>query len=66
MIEIVNESGRWDNPVVTTVEPLTRFWVAEEYHQDYLQKNPEDTLVMPFTSIVTFKKATNQGRFFRS
>ena len=40
MIGIVNESGRWDDPVVTTLEPLTRFWPAEEYHQDYLQKNP--------------------------
>lgn len=40
MIEIVNDSERWDNPVVTTLEPLKRFWVAENYHQDYLQKNP--------------------------
>ena len=39
MIEIVNESGRWDDPVVTTLEPLTRFWLAEDYHQDYLVKN---------------------------
>ena len=40
MINIVNESGRWDGPVVTTLEPLTRFWPAENYHQDYLVKNP--------------------------
>ena len=40
MIEIVNESGRWENPVVTSLEPLQRFWPAEEYHQDYLVKNP--------------------------
>ena len=40
MIAIVNESGRWDNPVVTTLEPFTRFWPAENYHQDYLVKNP--------------------------
>ncbi|MEK7462024.1 MAG: peptide-methionine (S)-S-oxide reductase MsrA [Patescibacteria group bacterium] len=39
MIEIVNESERWQGPVVTTLEPLTRFWPAEDYHQDYLQKN---------------------------
>jgi peptide-methionine (S)-S-oxide reductase len=40
MIEIVNESERWDGLVVTSLEPVTRFWPAESYHQDYLQKNP--------------------------
>lgn len=40
MIAIVNDSERWDDPVVTTLEPLTRFWPAEDYHQDYLVKNP--------------------------
>ncbi len=40
MIEIVNESERWSDPVVTTLEPLTRFWAAEANHQDYLERNP--------------------------
>lgn len=39
-INIVNKSGRWKDKVVTTLEPFTKFWPAEEYHQDYLQKNP--------------------------
>lgn len=39
-INIVNNSDRWNNPVVTTIEPLDRFYVAEDYHQDYLQKFP--------------------------
>lgn len=39
-IKIVNDSKRWPGPVVTTLEPFTKFWKAEEYHQDYLQKNP--------------------------
>jgi peptide-methionine (S)-S-oxide reductase len=41
MIQIVNDSGHWKDPVVTTLEPFMKFWPAEEYHQDYLQKNPE-------------------------
>lgn len=40
MISIVNASGRWKDPVVTTLEPLGTFWPAEGYHQDYLVKNP--------------------------
>ena len=39
-ITIVNNSKRWKNPVVTAVEPLTKFNEAEDYHQDYLVKNP--------------------------
>lgn len=39
-IEIVNNSKRWNGPVVTTLEPLQKFYPAEDYHQDYLQKNP--------------------------
>jgi len=39
-IKIVNNSKRWKDSVVTTLEPLMRFYKAEEYHQDYLQKNP--------------------------
>lgn len=39
-IELVNKSGRWPDPVVTTLEPLTKFWPAEAYHQGYLRKNP--------------------------
>jgi methionine-S-sulfoxide reductase len=38
--ERANKSGRWKNPVVTSLEPFTKWWPAEGYHQDYLQKNP--------------------------
>lgn len=39
-IKIVNDSKRWERPVVTSIEPLTTFYAAEGYHQDYLQNNP--------------------------
>jgi peptide-methionine (S)-S-oxide reductase len=41
VIEIVNKSGKWEAPVVTTLEPFTTFWKAEESHQDYLVKHPD-------------------------
>lgn len=34
-------SEKYERPVVTEVLPLENFTVAEEYHQDYLIKNPE-------------------------
>jgi len=40
VIKIVNESGRWDGEVATTLEPYTKFWTAEPSHQDYLVRNP--------------------------
>ncbi len=36
----VDKSKKWKNPVVTEIVPLKTFIKAEEYHQNYLQKNP--------------------------
>ncbi|RZJ66283.1 MAG: peptide-methionine (S)-S-oxide reductase [Flavobacterium sp.] len=41
VISIVDASNKWNGPVVTTLEPFTRFWTAEGYHQDYLLKKPD-------------------------
>ena len=34
------EKSKYDKPIVVEVEPLKHFYEAEEYHQDYLEKNP--------------------------
>lgn len=39
--ELVDVSGAWKKPVITEIVPASRFYSAEAYHQDYLQKNPE-------------------------
>lgn len=31
----------WSDPIVTEIVPLQTFYKAEEYHQDYFAKNPE-------------------------
>ena len=34
------EQDGYDDPIVTEVLPLKNYFLAEEYHQDYLEKNP--------------------------
>lgn len=36
----LNDGGHFDDPIVTTVEPLTAFFEAEGYHQDFASQNP--------------------------
>jgi peptide methionine sulfoxide reductase msrA/msrB len=36
----LQNSGRFHKPIVTRILPFTKFYVAEEYHQDYYKKNP--------------------------
>ena len=33
-------SRAYEDPIVTEVQPLDRFWPAEQYHQDYFRRNP--------------------------
>lgn len=37
---IVRAGDHWDDPIVTEVVPLGVFYPAEDYHQDYFNKNP--------------------------
>ncbi len=37
---IEQKQPRYSSPIVVEVEPLRYFFDAEEYHQDYLKKNP--------------------------
>lgn len=38
MINALNKQQPANRPIVTTVEPAATFWVAEDYHQKYLEK----------------------------
>lgn len=38
--EELNASGAWKDPIVTEIVPLTVFYKAEDYHQNYYENNP--------------------------
>ncbi|MEM6978368.1 MAG: peptide-methionine (S)-S-oxide reductase MsrA [Planctomycetota bacterium] len=40
MIAQIDEQGVYRQPIVTKVQPATTWWPAEEYHQDYFRRNP--------------------------
>lgn len=41
----LEESGDYNKPIVTEIVPLVKFWIAEEYHQNYEKRNPNQPYV---------------------
>jgi len=40
VIDELEKENVWSAPIVTDVVPLEEFYIAEEYHQEYFRKNP--------------------------
>ncbi|MGB9179879.1 MAG: peptide-methionine (S)-S-oxide reductase MsrA [Pyrinomonadaceae bacterium] len=47
-------AGVWDSKIVTEVAPLREYFPAEDYHQDYFQKNPNQ----PYCRVVVAPKVS--------
>ena len=50
----------YDDKIVTTVEPLDAFYEAEEYHQDYAARNPEQ----PYIAHISMPKVAKVRKHF--
>ncbi|HZC08312.1 MAG TPA: peptide-methionine (S)-S-oxide reductase MsrA [Ktedonobacterales bacterium] len=48
----LTEQRLYDHPIVTTIEPYTVFYPAEDYHQNYFVNHPE----APYCSVVIAPK----------
>lgn len=40
LIKELNTQKIWDKPIVTEVSKLDKFYMAEDYHQEYFARNP--------------------------
>ena len=45
-IRQLNDAKAFKDPIVTTLEPLSAFYPAEEYHQDFVKRNPSHAYVV--------------------
>ena len=57
----LDESGAFPNPIVTEIVPMTEFYPAEDYHQDYYALN----LSQPYCRIVIAPKLEKFKKVFK-
>ncbi|UJH66851.1 peptide-methionine (S)-S-oxide reductase MsrA [Allomuricauda sp. SCSIO 65647] len=64
-IALLRQENAYDRPIVTEVTKFDRFWKAEEYHQDYERKNPNNSYIraVSIPRLNRFKK--NFGSFLK-
>lgn len=61
-IKRANKSGLYKNPIVTKVEPFKNFYKAEDYHQNYFERNS----YQPYCQLVINPKIDKLIREFGS
>jgi peptide-methionine (S)-S-oxide reductase len=54
VISELSEQKVFDDPIVTEVAPLRKFYPAEDYHRDYYDRNPEQ----PYCQVVISPKVS--------
>lgn len=62
IIAAMKKAGIYDSPIVTTLEPLTKFYKAEDYHQNYYANNKNQ----PYCQMVIQPKMEKFEKLFKS
>jgi peptide-methionine (S)-S-oxide reductase len=60
LIKDLNAQQIWDRPIVTEVTKLDKFYVAEDYHQEYFARNP----YQPYCMAVVAPKVSKFRKHF--
>ncbi|MEO6719875.1 MAG: bifunctional methionine sulfoxide reductase B/A protein [Ferruginibacter sp.] len=58
-IDQLNKSGKYKDPIAVQVVPYTKFWQAEDYHQNYVAINPGERYVQ-MESIPRLRRAQKE------
>ena len=58
----LDETGAYNNPIVTTIEPSEKFYVAEDYHQNYYNENGSN----PYCQFVVRPKLEKFKKAFKN
>lgn len=58
----LNENGAFNNPIVTEITPFTKFYAAENYHQQYFENNNNAN---PYCSMVIQPKLDKFKKVFK-
>ena len=59
------EQEKYDAPIVTELLPLQCYYLAEEYHQDYLEKNPGGYCHIDFSTLSEFDQLVDPSAYRR-
>src|ERR1044071_3688387 len=59
----LDKSGAFDNPIVTEIVPYTKFYKAENYHQEYYELNKDSN---PYCTIVIQPKLEKFEKVFKN
>ncbi len=60
LIRDLNSQQIWDRPIVTEVAKLDKFYMAEDYHQEYFARNP----YQPYCQAVVAPKVSKFRKHF--
>ncbi|MDP5290955.1 peptide-methionine (S)-S-oxide reductase MsrA [Oceanimonas sp. CHS3-5] len=60
-IALLEQAGAFHRPIVTTLEPLEAFYPAEDYHQDYAARNPNQ----PYIAAVAQPKVAKVHHYYK-
>jgi methionine-S-sulfoxide reductase len=61
IVDVINTENVYGSPIVTQINPFSKFYIAEDYHQDYYDLNKEE----PYCRMVIQPKIEKFEKLFK-